>query len=61
MKMDPVSIAAGLLHDSVEDTSVTVEIRRIWRAGGAHRRRRTKISKIDFSTTEEAQAENLRR
>src|SRR5215475_237142 len=28
MKMDPVSIAAGLLHDSVEDTSVTtVEIR----------------------------------
>src|SRR5437764_10113964 len=24
MKMDPVSIAAGLLHDSVEDTSVTV-------------------------------------
>jgi len=24
MKMDPVAIAAGLLHDSVEDTSVTV-------------------------------------
>src|SRR5215469_7283119 len=23
MRMDPVSIAAGLLHDSVEDTSVT--------------------------------------
>src|SRR5580700_7440275 len=28
MKMDSVSVAAGLLHDSVEDTSVTtVEIR----------------------------------
>src|SRR5258708_19924742 len=25
MKMDPVAIAAGLLHDSVEDTSVTIE------------------------------------
>ena len=24
MKMDPVAIAAGLLHDSVEDTSVTI-------------------------------------
>src|SRR6476469_1802853 len=29
MKMDPIAIAAGLLHDSVEDTSVTVvDIRR---------------------------------
>src|SRR5204863_10203769 len=24
MKMDPVGIAAGLLHDSVEDTSITI-------------------------------------
>ena len=24
MKMDPVAVAAGLLHDSVEDTSVTI-------------------------------------
>ena len=24
MKMDPVAIAAGLLHDSVEDTSATI-------------------------------------
>ena len=24
MKMDPVAISAGLLHDSVEDTSVTI-------------------------------------
>ena len=29
MKMDPVAVAAGLLHDSVEDTSVTtVDIRK---------------------------------
>src|SRR6201986_1522918 len=25
MKMDPVAVAAGLLHDSVEDTSVPIE------------------------------------
>src|SRR5215471_19217224 len=25
MKMDPVSIVAGLLHDSVEDTTVNIE------------------------------------
>src|ERR1700752_1863617 len=24
MRMDPVAVAAGLLHDSVEDTSVTI-------------------------------------
>ena len=29
MKLDPVAVAAGLLHDSVEDTSVTtVDIRK---------------------------------
>jgi GTP pyrophosphokinase len=63
MKMDPVSIAAGLLHDSVEDTSVTtVEIRQDFGEQVAHIVEGvTKISKIDFSTTEEAQAENLRK
>jgi GTP pyrophosphokinase len=63
MKMDPVSIAAGLLHDSVEDTSVTtVEIRQEFGEQVAHIVEGvTKISKIDFSTTEEAQAENLRK
>ncbi|MGH9510398.1 MAG: HD domain-containing protein, partial [Terriglobales bacterium] len=25
MKMDPTAIVAGLLHDSVEDTTVTIE------------------------------------
>src|ERR1019366_9402895 len=61
MKMDSVSIAAGLLHDSVEDTSVTaVEIRQEFGEQVAHIVEGvTKISKIDFSTREEAQAENL--
>ena len=63
MKMDPVAIAAGLLHDSVEDTSVTtVEIRQEFGEQVAHIVEGvTKISKIDFSSTEEAQAENLRK
>jgi GTP diphosphokinase / guanosine-3',5'-bis(diphosphate) 3'-diphosphatase len=63
MKMDPVAIAAGLLHDSVEDTSVTiVEIRKEFGEQVAHIVEGvTKISKIDFATREEAQAENLRK
>src|SRR5215472_9793281 len=63
MKMDPVAIAAGLLHDSVEDTSVTiVDIRKEFGeqvaliVEGV-----TKISAIDFSSREEQQAENLRK
>jgi GTP pyrophosphokinase len=63
MKMDAVSIAAGLLHDSVEDTSVTTfEITEEFGEQVAHIVEGvTKISKIDFSTREEAQAENLRK
>jgi len=63
MKMDAVSIAAGLLHDSVEDTSVTtVEIRQEFGEQVAHIVDGvTKISKIDFSSREEAQAESLRK
>jgi len=63
MKMDPVAIAAGLLHDSVEDTSVTiVDIRKEFGEQVAHIVEGvTKISKIDFVTHEEQQAENLRK
>ena len=63
MKMDPVAIAAGLLHDSVEDTSVTIEdIRTEFGEQVAHIVEGvTKISKIDFATREEQQAENLRK
>jgi len=63
MKMDPVAISAGLLHDSVEDTSVTiVDIRKEFGEQVAHIVEGvTKISKIDFSSREEQQAENLRK
>jgi GTP pyrophosphokinase len=63
MKMDPVAIAAGLLHDSVEDTSVTiVDIRKEFGEQVAHIVEGvTKISKIDFTSREEQQAENLRK
>jgi guanosine-3',5'-bis(diphosphate) 3'-pyrophosphohydrolase len=63
MKMDPTAIVAGLLHDSVEDTSVTiVDIRKEFGEQVAHIVEGvTKISKIDFATREEQQAENLRK
>ena len=63
MKMDPAAIAAGLLHDSVEDTSVTIaDIRKEFGEQVAHIVEGvTKISKIDFATREEQQAENLRK
>jgi GTP pyrophosphokinase len=63
MKMDTVAIAAGLLHDSVEDTSVTiVDIRKEFGEQVAHIVEGvTKISAIDFASREEQQAENLRK
>ena len=63
MKMDPMAIAAGLLHDSVEDTTVTiVDIRKEFGEQVAHIVEGvTKISKIDFATREEHQAENVRK
>src|SRR5438876_8149853 len=63
MKIDPAAIVAGLLHDSVEDTLVTVvDIRKEFGEQVAHIVEGvTKISKIDFATREEQQAENLRK
>src|SRR6202140_968742 len=63
MKMDAVAISAGLLHDSVEDTSVTiVDIRKEFGEQVAHIVEGvTKISQIDFATREEQQDENLRK
>src|SRR6202023_2450312 len=63
MKMDAVAIAAGLLHDSGEDTSVTiVDIRKEFGEQVAHIVEGvTKISQIDFASREEQQAENLRK
>jgi GTP diphosphokinase / guanosine-3',5'-bis(diphosphate) 3'-diphosphatase len=60
---DSVTIAAGFLHDIVEDTEVTaeeleakfgVEVRQL--VEGV-----TKLSKFNFSSTKERQAENFRR
>jgi guanosine-3',5'-bis(diphosphate) 3'-pyrophosphohydrolase len=63
MKLDIPTIVAGLLHDTIEDTQTTAK----------HIRDRfgeeiaflveslTKLSKIEFSTKEEAQAENFRK
>ncbi len=63
MKLDSTSIAAGLLHDLVEDTSVTVvDIRKDFGEQVARIVEGvTKISKIDFATREERQAENVRK
>ena len=63
IKLDPIAIAAGLLHDAVEDTSVTIgEIQEQFGEQVAHIVEGvTKISKIDFATREERQAENLRK
>ncbi|HAM51606.1 MAG TPA: GTP pyrophosphokinase [Nitrospiraceae bacterium] len=63
MKTDVATIAAGLLHDTIEDTGTTVkdmkemfgdEIAFLVSA-------LTKLSKIEFKTREEAQAENFRK
>src|SRR3954454_6819811 len=63
MKLDTTAIAAGLLHDSVEDTTVTIEeITEKFGEQVAHIVEGvTKISKIDFASREEAQAENVRK
>jgi GTP pyrophosphokinase len=63
MRLDTTAIAAGLLHDVVEDTSVTVdEIKTEFGEQVAHIVEGvTKISKIEFASSEEAQAENVRK
>jgi guanosine-3',5'-bis(diphosphate) 3'-pyrophosphohydrolase len=63
MKMDVTTIAAGLLHDTIEDTESSVEdIRNIFGQEIAFLvESLTKISRIEFTTREEAQAENFRK
>src|ERR1700730_14897482 len=63
MKLDAVAVAAGLLHDVVEDTLTTIErIQELFGPEVAHVVEGvTKISAIPFSSTEERQAENFRK
>ncbi len=59
----PVMVAAGFLHDVVEDTEITIE--QIEELFGEEVRRLvegvTKLSKINFKSKTESQAENFRR
>lgn len=63
LKMDMTTLVAALLHDTVEDTAVTLE--EIESRFGADARNLvdgvTKLGKIKFTTSEEAQAENFRK
>src|SRR6476620_8726308 len=62
MKLDVVAIAAGLLHDIVEDTQTPIErIKELFGADVAHVVEGvTKLGAIQFSSSEERQAENFR-
>src|SRR3984893_17832191 len=63
MKLDSTAIAAGLLHDAVEDTPVTTEdITEQFGEQVAHIVEGvTKIDKIQFANSEDRQAENVRK
>jgi GTP pyrophosphokinase len=63
LRLDVASLVAGLLHDTVEDTDTTVEDLRerygddvAFLVDGV-----TKLSKFQFNTREEHQAENIRK
>jgi GTP diphosphokinase / guanosine-3',5'-bis(diphosphate) 3'-diphosphatase len=63
LKLDDATIAAALLHDTIEDTDATrSEIDRLFgREIGALVDGLTKLKKLDLVTKEAKQAENLRR
>src|SRR5579864_4279663 len=63
MKLDSTAIAAGLLHDAVEDTGVTnKQIEEKFGASISHIVDGvTKIAKINLANREERQAENVRK
>src|SRR5215213_9333691 len=63
MKLDVVAVAAGLLHDVVEDTLTTIDrIEELFGPEVAHVVEGvTKISAIKFASSEERQAENFRK
>jgi GTP diphosphokinase / guanosine-3',5'-bis(diphosphate) 3'-diphosphatase len=63
MRMDLVAMQTGLLHDLVEDTSVTIE--QVRKEFGDEVARSvdgvTKLTKLDFFSAEERQAESFRK
>jgi GTP pyrophosphokinase len=63
LRMDEVTVAAGLLHDAIEDTLTTEdEIRRLFGDPVAFLvAGLTKIAKIEFTSVRERQAENFRK
>src|SRR5512139_674497 len=63
MRMDPICVAVGLLHDVLEDTLTTTDRLREYFGDDVLRivLGVTKISKIPLSTSEERQAENYRK
>jgi guanosine-3',5'-bis(diphosphate) 3'-pyrophosphohydrolase len=63
MRLDVVAIAAGLLHDIVEDTPNTIEkVRDLFGEQVAHVVEGvTKLSGLQFSSSEERQAESFRK
>ncbi|MEW6674874.1 MAG: bifunctional (p)ppGpp synthetase/guanosine-3',5'-bis(diphosphate) 3'-pyrophosphohydrolase [Nitrospirota bacterium] len=63
MKMDTATIAAGLLHDTIEDTcTATEDIKRLFGEDITFLvEALTKLSRMEFKTKEEAQAENFRK
>ncbi len=63
MKLDTSTIAAGLLHDTVEDTGISADdIREIFGNEIAFLvDALTKLSRVEFQTKEDAQAENFRK
>jgi GTP pyrophosphokinase len=63
MKLDSTAIAAGLLHDAVEDTPVTTEdiVAKFGEQVAHIVEGVTKIDKIQFANREDRQAENVRK
>jgi GTP pyrophosphokinase len=63
LKLDPVSVAAGLLHDTLEDTKATMEdLTELFGPSVAHIVEGvTKISVLAFRSYEDRQAESIRK